>query len=158
MHASNGILFNHESPRRGETFVTRKITRGLARIVAGIDKKLYLGNLDAKRDWGYAKDFVEAMWLILQQTEPDDYVIATGKTWSVRDFLDKAFAVVNMDWKDYVEFDERYLRPTEVDSLVGDATKAKNKLGWEAKTSFDELVKIMVESDLKKYNVLGQIK
>jgi GDPmannose 4,6-dehydratase len=98
------------------------------------------------------------MWLILQQTEPDDYVIATGKTWSVRDFLDKAFAVVNMDWKDYVEFDERYLRPTEVDSLVGDATKAKNKLGWEAKTSFDELVKIMVESDLKKYNVLGQIK
>ena len=158
MHASNGILFNHESPRRGETFVTRKITRGLARIVAGIDKKLYLGNLDAKRDWGYAKDFVEAMWLILQQTEPDDYVIATGKTWSVRDFLDKAFAVVNMDWKDYVEFDERYLRPTEVDSLVGDATKAKNKFGWEAKTSFDELVKIMVESDLKKYNVLGQIK
>ena len=158
MHASNGILFNHESPRRGETFVTRKITRGLARIVAGIDKKLYLGILDAKRDWGYAKDFVEAMWLILQQTEPDDYVIATGKTWSVRDFLDKAFAVVNMDWKDYVEFDERYLRPTEVDSLVGDATKAKNKLGWEAKTSFDELVKIMVESDLKKYNVLGQIK
>ena len=158
MHASNGILFNHESPRRGETFVTRKITRGLARIVAGIDKKLYLGNLDAKRDWGYAKDFVEAMWLILQQTEPDDYVIATGKTWSVRDFLDKAFAVVNMDWKDYVEFDERYLRPTEVDSLVGDATKAKNKLGWEAKTSFDELVKIMVESDLKKYNALGQIK
>ena len=158
MHASNGILFNHESPRRGETFVTRKITRGLARIVAGIDKKLYLGNLDAKRDWGYAKDFVEAMWLILQQTEPDDYVIATGKTWSVRDFLDKAFAVVNMDWKDYVEFDERYLRPTEVDSLVGDATKAKNKLGWEAKTSFDELVKIMVESDLRKYNVFGQIK
>jgi GDPmannose 4,6-dehydratase len=158
MHASNGILFNHESPRRGETFVTRKITRGLARIVAGIDKKLYLGNLDAKRDWGYAKDFVEAMWLILQQTEPDDYVIATGKTWSVRDFLDKAFAVVNMDWKDYVEFDERYLRPTEVDSLIGDATKAKNKLGWEAKTSFDQLVKIMVESDLKKYNVLGQIK
>jgi len=158
MHASNGILFNHESPRRGETFVTRKITRGLARIVAGIDKKLYLGNLDAKRDWGYAKDFVEAMWLILQQTEPDDYVIATGETWSVRDFLDKAFAVVNMDWKDYVEFDERYLRPTEVDSLVGDATKAKNKLGWEAKTSFDELVKIMVESDLRKYNVFGQIK
>jgi GDPmannose 4,6-dehydratase len=158
MHASNGILFNHESPRRGETFVTRKITRGLARIVAGIDKKLYLGNLDAKRDWGYAKDFVEAMWLILQQTEPDDYVIATGKTWSVRDFLDKAFAVVNMDWKDYVEFDERYLRPTEVESLIGDATKAKNKLGWEAKTSFDQLVKIMVKSDLKKYNVLGQIK
>ena len=157
MHASNGILFNHESPRRGETFVTRKITRGLARIVAGIDKKLYLGNLDAKRDWGYAKDFVEAMWLILQQKDPDDYVIATGQTWSVRDFLDKAFALVNMDWKDYVEFDERYLRPTEVDLLIGDARKAKEKLGWVAKTSFNDLVKIMVESDLKKYNVLDKI-
>jgi len=157
MHASNGILFNHESPRRGETFVTRKITRGLARIVAGIDKKLYLGNLDAKRDWGYAKDFVEAMWLILQQKDPDDYVIATGQTWSVRDFLDKAFALVNMDWKDYVEFDQRYLRPTEVDLLIGDAKKAKEKLGWIAKTSFDELVKIMVESDLKKYNVFDKI-
>tara|TARA_B100000768_G_C11284429_1_gene381171 strand:+ start:3914 stop:4915 length:1002 start_codon:yes stop_codon:yes gene_type:complete len=157
MHASNGILFNHESPRRGETFVTRKITRGLARIIAGIDKKLYLGNLDAKRDWGYAKDFVEAMWLILQQESPDDYVIATGQTWSVKDFLDKAFAVVNMDWKDYVEFDERYLRPTEVDLLIGDTTKAKEKLGWVAKTSFDDLVKIMVESDLKKYNVLDKI-
>jgi GDPmannose 4,6-dehydratase len=157
MHASNGILFNHESPRRGETFVTRKITRGLARIIAGLDKKLYLGNLDAKRDWGYAKDFVEAMWLILQQKEPDDYVIATGKTWSVKDFLDKAFAVVNMDWKDYVVFDERYLRPTEVDMLIGDSSKAKHKLGWEAKTSFDELVKIMVESDLKKYNLTNKI-
>ena len=157
MHASNGILFNHESPRRGETFVTRKITRGLARIIAGIDKKLYLGNLDAKRDWGYAKDFVEAMWLILQQESPDDYVIATGQTWSVKDFLDKAFLVVNMDWKDYVEFDERYLRPTEVDLLIGDTTKAKEKLGWVAKTSFDDLVKIMVESDLKKYNVLDKI-
>ena len=153
MHASNGILFNHESPRRGETFVTRKITRGLARIIAGLDKKLYLGNLDAKRDWGYAKDYVEAMWLILQQKEPDDYVIATGQTWSVRDFLDKAFAVVSLNWKDYVEFDERYIRPTEVDLLIGDAKKAKEKLGWTAKTSFDELVKIMVESDLKKYNV-----
>ena len=157
MHASNGILFNHESPRRGETFVTRKITRGLARIIAGIDKKLYLGNLDATRDWGYAKDFVEAMWLILQQESPDDYVIATGQTWSVKDFLDKAFSVVNMDWKDYVEFDERYLRPTEVDLLIGDTTKAKEKLGWVAKTSFDDLVKIMVESDLKKYNVLDKI-
>ena len=157
MHASNGILFNHESPRRGETFVTRKITRGLARIIAGIDKKLYLGNLDAKRDWGYAKDFVEAMWLILQQESPDDYVIATGQTWSVKEFLDKAFSVVNMDWKDYVEFDERYLRPTEVDLLIGDTTKAKEKLGWVAKTSFDDLVKIMVESDLKKYNVLDKI-
>ena len=157
MHASNGILFNHESPRRGETFVTRKITRGLARIIAGLDKKLYLGNLDAKRDWGYAKDFVEAMWLILQQKEPDDYVIATGQTWSVKDFLDKAFTFVNMNWKDYVVFDERYLRPTEVDMLIGDASKAKHKLGWEAKTSFDELVKIMVESDLKKYNVIDKI-
>jgi len=157
MHASNGILFNHESPRRGETFVTRKITRGLARIIAGLDKKLYLGNLDAKRDWGYAKDFVEAMWLILQQKEPDDYVIATGQTWSVKDFLDKAFTFVNMNWKDYVVFDERYLRPTEVDMLIGDASKAKHQLGWEAKTSFDELVKIMVESDLKKYNVIDKI-
>ena len=157
MHASNGILFNHESPRRGETFVTRKITRGLARIIAGLDKKLYLGNLDAKRDWGYAKDVVEAMWLILQQKEPDDYVIATGQTWSVKDFLDKAFTFVNMNWKDYVVFDERYLRPTEVDMLIGDASKAKHKLGWEAKTSFDELVKIMVESDLKKYNVIDKI-
>ena len=129
----------------------------MARIVAGIDKKLYLGNLDAKRDWGYAKDFVEGMWLILQQKEPDDYVLATGQTWSVRDFLDKAFAVANMDWKDYVEFDERYLRPTEVDLLIGDASKAKEKLGWVAKTSFDDLVKIMVESDLKKYNVLDKI-
>ncbi len=156
IHASNGILFNHESPRRGETFVTRKITRGLARILAGLDKKLYLGNLDAKRDWGYAKDFVEAMWLILQQDEPDDYVIATGETWSVKDFLEKAFSLVNLDWKDYVEFDERYLRPTEVDLLIGDASKAKNKLGWTAKTSFNELVKIMVESDLKKYNVFNR--
>ena len=123
----------------------------------GYQKKLYLGNLDAKRDWGYAKDFVEAMWLILQQKEPDDYVIATGQTWSVKDFLDKAFTFVNMNWKDYVVFDERYLRPTEVDMLIGDASKAKHKLGWEAKTSFDELVKIMVESDLKKYNVIDKI-
>ena len=133
MHASNGILFNHESPRRGETFVTRKITRGLARILAGIDKKLYLGNLDAKRDWGYAKDFVEAMWLILQQKDPDDYVIATGETWSVKDFLDKAFGIMNLDWKDYVEFDPRYLRPTEVDLLIGDPSKAEKKLGWKRK-------------------------
>ena len=112
MHASNGILFNHESPRRGETFVTRKITRGLARIIAGIDKKLYLGNLDAKRDWGYAKDFVEAMWLMLQQDKPDDYVIATGETWSVKDFLEKAFSSMNLKWQDFVEFDQRYVRPT----------------------------------------------
>ena len=139
MHASNGILFNHESPRRGETFVTRKITRGLARILAGIDKKLYLGNLDAKRDWGYAKDFVEAMWLILQQKDPDDYVIATGETWSVKDFLDKAFGIMNLDWKDYVEFDPRYLRPTEVDLLIGDPSKAEKKLGWKRKTRLKNL-------------------
>jgi GDPmannose 4,6-dehydratase len=148
MHASNGILFNHESPRRGETFVTRKITRGIARIIAGKDKKIYLGNLDAKRDWGYAKDYVEAMWLMLQQDEPDDYVVATGKSWSVRDFLDRAFAHVRIDWRDYIEFDSRYLRPSEVDVLVGDAAKARSKLGWAPTTSFDELVKIMVEADI----------
>jgi GDPmannose 4,6-dehydratase len=148
MHASNGILFNHESPRRGETFVTRKITRGIARIIAGKDKKIYLGNLDAKRDWGYAKDYVEAMWLMLQQNEPDDYVVATGQTWSVRDFLDRAFAQVKLDWRDYVEFDSRYLRPSEVDVLVGDAGKARSKLGWAPTTSFEELVKIMVEADI----------
>jgi GDPmannose 4,6-dehydratase len=148
MHASNGILFNHESPRRGETFVTRKITRGIARIIAGKDKKIYLGNLDAKRDWGYAKDYVEAMWLMLQQDEPDDYVVATGQNWSVRDFLDRAFAHVKLDWRDYIEFDSRYLRPSEVDVLVGDAAKARSKLGWEPTTSFDELIKIMVEADI----------
>ncbi|MEW6254648.1 MAG: GDP-mannose 4,6-dehydratase [Pseudomonadota bacterium] len=149
MHASNGILFNHESPRRGETFVTRKITRALARILSGKDRKLYLGNLDAKRDWGYARDYVEAMWLMLQQDEPDDYVIATGETWTVRDFLDRAFACVGLDWNQYVEFDSRYLRPSEVDLLIGDATKAKQKLGWQVKTSFDELVRIMVRADLE---------
>ena len=148
MHASNGILFNHESPRRGETFVTRKITRGIARIIAGKDKKIYLGNLDAKRDWGYAKDYVEAMWLMLQQDEPDDYVVATGQSWSVRDFLDRAFAHVKLDWRDYIEFDSRYLRPSEVDVLVGDAAKARSKLGWAPTTSFDEIVKIMVEADI----------
>ena len=148
MHASNGILFNHESPRRGETFVTRKITRGIARINAGKDKKIYLGNLDAKRDWGYAKDYVEAMWLMLQQDEPDDYVVATGESWSVRDFLDRAFAHVKLDWRDYIEFDSRYLRPSEVDVLVGDAAKARSKLGWAPTTSFDEIIKIMVEADI----------
>jgi GDPmannose 4,6-dehydratase len=149
MHASNGILFNHESPRRGETFVTRKITRGIARILAGKDKKIYLGNLDAKRDWGYAKDYVEAMWLILQQDQPDDYVIATGQSWSVREFLDRAFSHVKLNWKDYVEFDPRYLRPSEVDVLIGDASKAKEKLGWTPKTTFDDLVRIMVEADIE---------
>lgn len=148
MHASNGILFNHESPRRGETFVTRKITRGLARIMAGKEKKLYLGNLDAKRDWGYAKDYVLAMWQMLQQDEPDDYVIATGEAWSVRDFLDRAFGHANLDWHDYVEIDARYLRPSEVDLLLGDASKAKQRFGWVPTTRFDELVKIMVEADM----------
>lgn len=153
MHVSNGILFNHESPRRGETFVTRKITRGLARILAGLDKKIYLGNLDAKRDWGYAKDYVEAMWLMLQQDQPDDYVIATGQTWSVKEFLEKAFNHVGMKWQNYVEFDQRYLRPAEVDLLIGDSTKAQKKLGWKIKTSFDELVKLMVDTDLAKLGI-----
>lgn len=149
LFACNGILFNHESPRRGETFVTRKITRALARIVAGQQKKLYLGNLDAKRDWGYAKDYVKAMWLMLQQDEPEDYVIATGETHSIREFLDIAFGYVNLDWQNYVEFDERYLRPTEVDLLIGDSTKARQKLGWEPSVTFVGLVHLMVEADLR---------
>jgi GDPmannose 4,6-dehydratase len=148
MHASNGILFNHESPRRGETFVTRKITRGLARILKGEADKIFLGNLDAKRDWGYAKDYVEAMWLMLQQDQPDDYVIATGETWSVRDFLERAFGMVDLKWEDFVEIDPRYFRPSEVDLLVGDPSKAKAKLGWTPRTSFDELVQIMVRADI----------
>lgn len=149
LFACNGILFNHESPRRGETFVTRKITRALARIVAGQQKKLYLGNLDAKRDWGYAKDYVKAMWLMLQQGQPDDYVVATGETHSIHEFLSAAFGHVNLNWQDYVEFDERYLRPTEVELLIGDPTKAKQKLGWEPSVTFEELVNLMVEADLK---------
>jgi GDPmannose 4,6-dehydratase len=157
MHASNGILFNHESPRRGETFVTRKITRGLARILSGKDKKLYLGNLDAKRDWGYAKDYVEAMWLMLQQDEPDDYVIATGQTWTIKDFLTRAFGRVGLDWRQYVEFDARYLRPSEVDLLIGDPSKAKQQLGWSPKTSFDELVNLMVDADLELEDQLHRI-
>jgi GDPmannose 4,6-dehydratase len=148
MHASNGILFNHESPRRGETFVTRKITKALARIVAKRQDKVFLGNLDAKRDWGFAKDYVEAMWLMLQQPEADDYVIATGQTHSVREFLEESFALVNIDWQAHVELDERYLRPTEVDLLLGDPAKAKRKLNWTAGTSFKELVRIMVTEDL----------
>jgi GDPmannose 4,6-dehydratase len=147
--ACNGILFNHESPRRGETFVTRKITRAIARIVAGTQKKLYLGNLDSKRDWGYAKDYVKAMWLMLQQDEPDDYVVATGETHSIREFLDIAFGYVNLDWHDYVEFDERYLRPTEVDLLIGEPTKVKQKLGWSPSVTFKQLVALMVEADLR---------
>jgi GDPmannose 4,6-dehydratase len=149
MFASNGILFNHESPRRGETFVTRKITRSLARIVAGKEKTLYLGNLDAKRDWGYAGDFVEAMWGILQHKEPEDFVIATGETHSVREFLQEAFSLVGLNWEDYVKIDKRYFRPTEVDLLLGDASKAKKLLGWEPKVKFRELVRLMVEADLK---------
>jgi GDPmannose 4,6-dehydratase len=158
MHASNGILFNHESPRRGETFVTRKITRALAKIVAGTQKKLYLGNLDAKRDWGYAKDYVEAMWLMLQQPQGDDYVVATNETWTVKDFLTMSFSYVGLNWQDYVEIDERYFRPTEVDLLIGDYAKAKEKLGWKPKTSFKELVKIMVEADLKTENAIDKAK
>jgi GDPmannose 4,6-dehydratase len=149
LFACNGILFNHESPRRGETFVTRKITRAVAKIVAGKQKKIYMGNLDSKRDWGYAKDYVRAMWLMLQQDQPDDYVIATGETYSVRQFLEKAFGYVNLNWEDYVEFDQRYIRPAEVDLLIGDPTKAKQKLGWEPSVTFDELVALMVEADLQ---------
>ncbi len=148
MHASNGILFNHESPRRGETFVTRKITRAVAHIKAGLQKKLFLGNLDAKRDWGYAKEFVEAMWLMLQQPEPDDYVVATNETQSVREFLEVAFGHVGLKWQDYVEIDPRYHRPAEVDLLIGDYSKAKQKLGWEPKTRFVDLVKLMVDADV----------
>ncbi len=149
LFACNGILFNHESPRRGETFVTRKITRALARIVAGKQKQLYLGNLDSKRDWGYAKDYVRGMWLMLQQDEPDDYVLATNETHSIREFLDIAFGYVNLDWHDYVEFDPRYLRPAEVDILIGDSTKAREKLGWQPSVTFEELVALMVEADLE---------
>jgi len=152
MFACNGILFNHESPRRGETFVTRKITRAVAQIQAGLQNKLYMGNLDAKRDWGYAKEYVEAMWLMMQQNKPDDYVIATGETHSVREFLEEAFKYVGLDYKKYVEFDKRYLRPAEVDVLIGDASKAKKKLGWQPKTSFKELVKIMVDADVEELN------
>lgn len=147
MHASNGILFNHESPRRGETFVTRKIVKAACRIFHGLQKKLVLGNLDAKRDWGFAGDYVEAMWLMLQQEKADDYVIATGETYSVRDFLDAAFGYLDLDWKKYVEIDERFLRPTEVDVLLGDASKAKRVLGWEPKVKFYGLVQMMVQSE-----------
>lgn len=149
LFACNGILFNHESPRRGETFVTRKITRAVARIKAGLQQKLYLGNLDAKRDWGYAKDYVQAMWLMLQQEQPDDYVIATGETHSVREFLELAFKYAGLNWQDHVEFDPRYLRPAEVDLLIGDSTKARQKLKWQPSVTFAELVALMVEADLQ---------
>ena len=150
LHASSGILFNHESPRRGETFVTRKITRAVAHILLGLQDKLYLGNLDSKRDWGYAKEYVEAMWLMLQQDQPDDYVIATNETHSVKEFLEVAFAHVGLDWKKYVEIDAKYFRPAEVDLLIGDYSKAKKKLGWEPKTKFEELTKLMVDEDVRR--------
>lgn len=148
MFACNGILFNHESPRRGETFVTRKITRAVARIKLGLQDKVYLGNLDAKRDWGYAKEYVEAMWLMLQRDAPDDYVIATGEAHSVREFLEEAFSYAGLDWRDHVEIDPKYRRPTEVDVLVGDASKANRELGWKPKTTFKELVRLMVDADM----------
>ena len=148
LHASNGILFNHESPRRGETFVTRKITRAAAHIQAGLQKKLFLGNLDAKRDWGFAQEYVEAMWRMLQQPKPDDYIIATNETHSIREFLEAAFGHVGLDWQKHVEIDPRYFRPAEVDLLIGDYSKAKKQLGWEPKTRFADLVKLMVDADV----------
>ncbi len=148
MFAANGILFNHESPRRGETFVTRKITRAVGRIKAGLQDRLFMGNIDALRDWGYAVDYVEGMWRILQHDKPDDFVLATGEMHSVREFLAEAFGAVGLDWEKYVKYDARYARPTEVDQLLGDASKAKRELGWEPKVRFKELVRIMVESDV----------
>lgn len=157
LFACNGILFNHESERRGETFVTHKVTRAAAAIKLGLQDKLYLGNLDSKRDWGYAGDYVEAMWLMLQQEKPDDYVIATGETHSVRELLDESFGYLGLDWKAYVNIDPRYFRPAEVDFLIGDASKARQKLGWEPKVKFPELVKKMVDYDLetlkRKHNI-----
>jgi len=153
MFACSGILFNHESPRRGETFVTRKITRALADIMAKKADKLYLGNLDAKRDWGFAGDYVEAMWLMLQQSEADDYVIATGETYSVKEFLDEAFGYAGLDWKKHVEISEKYFRPAEVDLLIGDSSKARQKLGWKPKVDFKGLVKMMVDADLQKVGI-----
>lgn len=149
LFACNGILFNHESPRRGETFVTRKITRAATRIKLGLQDKLYLGNLDAKRDWGYAKDYVRGMWMMLQHDTPDDYVLATGETYTIRQFLDYTFEHLELDWNDYVETDPRYFRPTEVDLLLGDYSKAKNVLGWEPETTCKELAKLMVDHDLE---------
>jgi GDPmannose 4,6-dehydratase len=149
LFACNGILFNHESPRRGETFVTRKVTKAAARIHLGHQNKLFLGNLEARRDWGFAGDYVEAMWLMLQQDKADDYVIATGETYSVRDLLDEAFGMLNLDWKQYVEIDPRYYRPAEVDLLLGDASKAREELNWAPKVHFKELVRMMVDADVK---------
>lgn len=158
LFAVNGILFNHESERRGETFVTRKITRGVARILAGLDKKLYLGNLDARRDWGYAPEYVEAMWMMLQQPEPDDFVIGTGQSHSVKDFVEACFSAVGLDYRDYVEIDPRYYRPSEVENLIADARKAKEKLGWVPKTKFGTLVRKMLAHDLKAHNLHEQAK
>jgi GDPmannose 4,6-dehydratase len=152
MFACNGILFNHESPRRGETFVTRKVTRGVAEIKAGLANKLYLGNLDAKRDWGYAKEYVVAMWLMLQQDQPENFVIATGETHSVREFVEEAFSHVGLDWHAYVEIDPKYYRPAEVDVLVGDASKAQRQLGWSPQTRFKDLVHLMVDADVAAIN------
>jgi GDPmannose 4,6-dehydratase len=156
LFAVNGILFNHESPRRGETFVTRKITRAVARIKLGLQKKLYLGNLEAKRDWGYAPDYVEAMWLMLQQDQPEDLVIATGESHSVQDFLEEAFSYLDLSWRDYVEIDPRYFRPTEVAFLLGDASKARQRLSWQPRVTFKELVRIMVDADLQELVDLRQ--
>lgn len=149
LFACNGILFNHESPRRGETFVTRKITRALAAILAGKQKKLYLGNLNAKRDWGFAPEYVEMMWLMLQQSAPNDYVIGTGESYSVKEFVEKAFGYAGLNWEKYVEIDKRYFRPNEVDCLQADITKAKKQLHWQPEVKFDSLIKIMVDADLK---------
>ncbi len=149
IHATCGILFNHESPRRGETFVTRKITRAATRIKVGLQEKLFLGNLEAKRDWGFAKDYVEAMWLMLQQDDPDDYVVATGQTHSVRDFCERAFARLDLDYRDFVEIDKRYYRPSEAGLFLGDASKAREKLGWKPQIEFDGLVAMMVDADLE---------
>jgi GDPmannose 4,6-dehydratase len=149
LYATNGILFNHESERRGETFVTRKITRAATRIKLGLQEALFLGNLDAKRDWGHAEDYVEAMWLILQQKKPEDFVVATGQTYAVREFVEKVFSYLNLDWENHVEIDPRYFRPTEVDVLLGDATKARKKLGWTPSVGIDDLVRRMVEFDLE---------
>src|ERR1044071_6421651 len=149
MHASNGILFNHESPRRGGTFVTRKVTRGIAAILAGKERHLFMGNMEARRDWGFAPEYVEAMWRMLQQDQPDDYVIATGETHSVREFVEETFALLGLDWRDYVETDARYVRPAEVDLLLGDYSKARRELKWKPKVTFKDLVRIMVEADLE---------
>lgn len=151
MHATNGILFNHESPRRGETFVTRKITRAVAEIANGSGKKLFLGNLDAVRDWGYAKEYVESMWLMLQQDMPSDYVVATGVGATVRDFAEAAFARVGLNWQEHVEIDQKYIRPTEVDALIGDPSKATKELKWQAKTHWKELAELMVDADMAAY-------